>query len=77
MSGALTTLTPLAGYLGKYWNVPGAYVYGCTYKEIKADGKTKAVKCFSVSACSRASFPDYILATSRRCSNTPAQTVSG
>ena len=62
MADALTTITPLAGYLGKYWNVPGAYVYGCTYKEIKADGKAKAVKCFSVSACSSASFPDYILA---------------
>jgi len=62
MADALTTITPLAGYLGKYWNVPGAYVYGCTYKEITGAGKTKAVKCFSVSACSRTSFPDYILA---------------
>jgi len=62
MADALTTITPLAGYLGKHWNVPGAYVYNCTHKQISADGKTEAVKCFSVSACSRASFPDYILA---------------
>lgn len=62
MADALTTTTPVARYLGKYWNVPGAYVYNCTYKKPTADGKTEAVKCFSVSACSRASFPDYILA---------------
>jgi hypothetical protein len=61
MADALTTTTSVAHYLGKYWNVPGAYVYNCTYQKPTADGKTEAVKCFSVSACARASFPDYIL----------------
>ena len=61
MADALTTISPVAVYFRKYWNVPGAYVYNCTYKQIMPDGKVNKVKCFTVSACTNTSFPDYIL----------------
>ncbi len=58
---ALTTASPVAVYFNKYWNVPGAYIYNFTYKQIKKDGKVNQIKCFTASACNKTSFNDYII----------------
>lgn len=60
-SGALTTMEPVANYLRKYWEVPGAYSYKMPWHRPLGDGKYKVEHYFSLSACCSGVINDYTL----------------
>ncbi|MBQ9336797.1 MAG: LamG domain-containing protein [Lentisphaeria bacterium] len=65
-ASALTTQSPVARYLRKYWEVPGAYSYNMPYSRPLGNGKYVQERYFSLSACNACRINDYLLAAQHK-----------
>ena len=59
MADAMGAEAPEAVYFRKYWEIPGAAGYTFTFQRYSRDGKVKAEKVHTLSACNAGSLNDF------------------